>query len=723
MQATPIPRFERNEAYGAMAIGLVIWNLGTDGYNYVQGMAETVIRDYVSWNTYEGGIFGYPMHRVTVDGFTWYGTALRSRAWSSADYKTRDITIRNFNIIGGEAAGIDVSSGSEGDFRIENGTVQSAASGGANIFIPRMHTPGTGATVRPRRVEVRNVQFQPWPGRSVTNLRKDWGNANQPPTTPDEAYVYAYNGNASDNFQWFYTQQGTQNIAGGQAPCTTTRAGIVGIVCPIGAAPPATPIPPPSSPTPPPSSPTPPPPTGDPAPPSSPSPPTLTLACPSNQSATSPNGQPVVVTYPAPQASGGTPPITVTSSPGSGTAFPIATTTVIATAKDSLGQQASCSFTVAVNSQQPATITVTNVSELHSAIDALVSGRTIVIRPGTYRLERVLRIRNGVTDVTVKGSTGNRRDVVILGQGMSNPEVSIGFHIENAQDVVLSDLSLGEFSSNAILLRGEAGADRIHISNVRLFDVGQQFIRSTVSGQTPNGVDDVVVVDSLIEYTDIGPATGAVDGIQVNFGARWSIRQNVFRNIHVPAGAANTRRAAVVMSSGSQDTEVAGNSFVNCERAVAFGLGPETGYAHSHSGGTIVNNFIHRTQSVNADASILVWDSPGTEVLHNTVIQSGTFPTAIEYRFNGSVGIQIMNNLTDGRIDRRNGAQGTEVGNYTQATAGMFADLAAGDLHLREAAADAVDRGVIVQGVTVDWDGQARPRGPAPDIGADELGR
>jgi hypothetical protein len=178
-----------------------------------------------------------------------------------------------------------------------------------------------------------------------------------------------------------------------------------------------------------------------------------------------------------------------------------------------------------------------------------------------------------------------------------------------------------------------------------------------------------------------------------------------------------------MMVSGSQDTEVAGNSFINCERAVAFGQGPQTGYAHSHSGGTIVNNFIHRTQPVNADTSILVWDSPGTEVLHNTVIQSGTFPTAIDYRFSGSVGIQIMNNLTDGTIDRRNGAQGTAAGNYTQATAGMFANLAAGDLHLREAADDAVDRGVVVQGVSVDWDGQARPRGPAPDIGADELGR
>ena len=41
-----------------MAIGLVIWNLETDGYNYVQGMGETLIKDFASWNCYEGAIYG-----------------------------------------------------------------------------------------------------------------------------------------------------------------------------------------------------------------------------------------------------------------------------------------------------------------------------------------------------------------------------------------------------------------------------------------------------------------------------------------------------------------------------------------------------------------------------------------------------------------------------------------------------------------------------------------
>jgi hypothetical protein len=129
--------------------------------------------------------------------------------------------------------------------------------------------------------------------------------------------------------------------------------------------------------------------------------PPLTLMCPANQSASSPTGQPVTLTYPAPQSSGGTPPVTVIASPARGTAIPVGTTSVSAAAQDANGQRASCSFTVTVTavSQTPGTVTVTSPSELHRAIDTLLSGTTILIKPGTYRLDRELRIRN-VTKVT-----------------------------------------------------------------------------------------------------------------------------------------------------------------------------------------------------------------------------------------------------------------------------------------------------------------------------------
>jgi hypothetical protein len=74
----------------------------------------------------------------------------------------------------------------------------------------------------------------------------------------------------------------------------------------------------------------------------------LGVTCPSNITvwATSPAG--AVVNYPAPTASGGCPPFTVTASPPSGSTFPIGTNTVTGTAIDGCAQTNTCAFTVIV---------------------------------------------------------------------------------------------------------------------------------------------------------------------------------------------------------------------------------------------------------------------------------------------------------------------------------------------------------------------------------------
>jgi hypothetical protein len=365
-------------------------------------------------------------------------------------------------------------------------------------------------------------------------------------------------------------------------------------------------------------------------------------------------------------------------------------------------------------------VTVSTVSALQSAVATLTSGTTILISPGVYRLTQELRIRNGVTNVALRGTTNNRDDVVILGTGMNTPGINIALKVENAQDVLIANLSIGEAFWHPIQLQGEAGAERVRVYNVRLFDAGQQFLKSTVNPASPNGVDDGVVEYSLLEYTSIGPAHGYTEGIDVHHGARWIIRYNLFRNIHVPATAPDKFRPAILMWSGSRDTLVDSNVFIDCERGIIFGLGPQSPYAHSHSGGTIVNNFIYRTQAVNADAGISVWDSPGTKVLHNTVIQNGTYRNAIEYRFPGTTGVEIVNNLTDGQIQLRDGAQGSVYNNYTAATPAYFVNPAAGDLHLTAAASAALDLGVYLPLVERDWDGEPRISGAAADLGADE---
>ena len=366
-------------------------------------------------------------------------------------------------------------------------------------------------------------------------------------------------------------------------------------------------------------------------------------------------------------------------------------------------------------------VDVSTVAELQAAVANLTSGVTIRIARGRYPLTQELRIGNGVRDVAIVGATGNRDDVVIVGSGMNTPGVNIAIKVETAQDVRIADLSVGEAFWHPIQLKGESGADRIHISNVRVFDSGEQFIKATVDFSHPDGVDDVIVEGSLIEFTVIGPAHGYTEGIDIHHGANWIIRDNVIRNIRVPAGATYVNRPGVLAWSGSRNTQVYNNTFINCERAIIFGQGGQEQFGNSHSGGAIYNNFIVRTEPQHADAGISIWDSPGTRVFHNTVIQNGTYPTAIEYRFASTSGVEIVNNLTDGAILARDGASGVVSHNYTQAAAGFFVNAAAADLHLTSAAIPAIDAGTVVSSVPADKDGQARPAGSAPDLGADEL--
>src|SRR5439155_9602568 len=120
---------------------------------------------------------------------------------------------------------------------------------------------------------------------------------------------------------------------------------------------------------------------------------------------------------------------------------------------------------------------------------------------------------------------------------------------------------------------------------------------------------------------------------------------------------------------------------------------------------------------------ILVYDSPGTKVYHNTVLTNGNSRKSIEARWT-TTGADFQNNLADAPLSARDGAVFTQGGNYLSASAAMFLAPAAGDLHL---VANGLTQGTVIDqvsplaDVTQDWDGDARPIGGRAYIGADEL--
>lgn len=358
-------------------------------------------------------------------------------------------------------------------------------------------------------------------------------------------------------------------------------------------------------------------------------------------------------------------------------------------------------------------VNVSTVSALQSAVWNAEPNTTIVVAPGTYQLANTLHLEN-VSNVSIRGATGNRDDVVLVGRGMTNADyrnVPHGILLTNAQDVLIADLTIRDVWYHSVALN--AGTERPVLHNLRLLDAGEQFVKASVDN-VGGGVDGGIVQYSLIEYTTNAP-TYYTNGVDVHTGIGWSIRDNVFRNIRGPAG--QLAGPAVLVWNGSRDTVTSGNLFLNVERAIHYGLLGDR--PNDHVGGSIHNNFIYRSSSQPGDVGIGVFNSPDTDVLHNTIVLSGTYPNAIEYRFSGTTGVVIANNLSDAAIARRDSAQGTISNNITTAGPEWFVDAAAGDLHLA-ATSPAIDA-ALASATLFDFDGQSRPSGGAADVGADEV--
>ncbi len=373
-------------------------------------------------------------------------------------------------------------------------------------------------------------------------------------------------------------------------------------------------------------------------------------------------------------------------------------------------------------------VNVSTVPQLQNAVANLASNTTILIADGDYPLTQMLRFRSGVSNVALRGLSGNRGAVVLRGPGMSNPNFGNVPHvisIEEADDVLIADLTLRDAYYHLVQVHGEDGPQRPRFHNLHLIDAGEQFIKGSTNGaqQPRRYTDGGVVACSLFEYTDRARSwyTNAVD---VLAGADWVIRDNVFRRIRAPLG--QLAGPAVLMWRNSLNTVVERNHFIECDRAIALGLSApdinsRAGEAvFDHQGGVVRNNFIYRAGS--GDVGITVNYALNFKILHNTVLLNGTFPWgAIEYRFAASSGT-IRYNLTDAPIWQRDGATAALAGNVTNAQPGWFANAAAGDLHLLPSASAAIDQAAALADAPDDYDAQARPIGPAPDVGADEYG-
>lgn len=384
----------------------------------------------------------------------------------------------------------------------------------------------------------------------------------------------------------------------------------------------------------------------------------------------------------------------------------------------------------------PAALTIVEVDTAQELADAcwnLASDTAIVIAPGVYELADV-DFPNGVdgrltvgrygaepiSNVELRGATGNPEDVVLLGAGMLDPAVPFGIQIFTATDVLIADLSVGEVYYHAIAIQGDQGADRVRLYHLRAFDAGQQIVKA--SG---GGADDVVIELSEIFYTagavqhpeGSPPGSCYTNGIDAIGVDGWIVRDNLIRDIRCQDGS--LAGPALLLWQGSSGSIVERNAFVDCSRGVSLGL---VSGGSDHVGGLVRNNLFRWDPSTDPGYSIdvpIYSVSPGSKILHNTVLVGGHYPNAIEVRFATATGVEVRSNLSDATIQLRDGASATLSDNETAAPDDWFVDANAVDLRLTPlatAAFGAVERHVDA---TDDFAGWTRPESPAlTELGA-----
>jgi len=372
-------------------------------------------------------------------------------------------------------------------------------------------------------------------------------------------------------------------------------------------------------------------------------------------------------------------------------------------------------------------IRVSSEEELGWAVGNIEDNTTIVLAPGTYNLAATISIT--ADNVTIRGELDDCSSVHLVGAGMRNRnygDVQHGFWIR-AKDTLIANMTISEVFFQNIAIDGNAQSP--HIYNVRMLNPGTQFVKVNPISFA-EGVDNGIVEYSVMAFTNGPPTidrnnggTGYTNGVDIHAGANWRISNNRFSNFHTPDTADNLVNPAVLVWNGAEGTITENNVFINVDRAIAYGLINRT---HDHQGGVIRNNMIVQAPGLfsaerrtKTDASIIVWDSPNTQVLHNTILNNGNSPNAIDLRWVIDAG-EVFNNLTDAPIRHRDQNFFSSRDNITNAEADWFVDPPSGNLRLGLGITAPLGKARRHELAQYDIDGVLRSAGVNIDVGANE---
>ncbi|CAN5310042.1 hypothetical protein BH10BAC1_BH10BAC1_01640 [soil metagenome] len=395
---------------------------------------------------------------------------------------------------------------------------------------------------------------------------------------------------------------------------------------------------------------------------------------------------------------------------------------------------AQCNCTTPLPAPTGATVTLlpsSGIAGINAAISSATVPTTIYLSDGTYSIPTGTYILVSKPDITIRSLSGNRDMVIINGTGMQSQSGDYhGIQIARG-NCTIADLTIKNIDCHPIQVNFNTtfDIDNVLIHNVHIIDGGQQLIKINVSG-TGMFSDNGIIECSLLEYTTSLP-TGYwyTNGVDLQGGTGWIIRDNVFRRIKASMDqyiAGYSAGPSIICFKQSSNTLVERNTILDCDEGIFFGNWGDTG--PSHSGGIIRNNFIRG--DIYTRAGIGISRSPNALVINNTIYSPGSNAyqsqslTSVEITGAEATGCVLQNNIMDEYVNITGAAPSpTQVTNISASGASHYINPSAiyplyPDLHLLPSSS-AINTGTSHASRTTDYDCQT-PTG-AVDVGADEL--
>ncbi|MBK8012205.1 MAG: hypothetical protein IPK13_12725 [Deltaproteobacteria bacterium] len=363
---------------------------------------------------------------------------------------------------------------------------------------------------------------------------------------------------------------------------------------------------------------------------------------------------------------------------------------------------------------------------LDAILDGAPEGATLLLEDGSYILSTPLTITT--RGLIVRALSGNRERVILRGGAPNTPVLSI-----LADNVAIASLTIRDSVDDAI----QVGLGNVNESahGTVFYDISVIDSRNADIRARAYSDGGLIACSSFLRTDDLRQRTGgscaSFYGLNLSGVRDWRVELNLLRGHNCGNLATGP---SIGLQTGTRDIQVLRNVIVDPFQGIRSGLdsvsNPDRriyfdtpcGDASNidNVGGIIANNFVFSSHS-DFDTGIAAWSSCDTLIAHNTIYSADHSRqlSSIEWR-DPITDVTVSNNLTNFRLLERDGAQATVENNIDDMDANWVVDPLHGDLHLTEAAVDAIGGASLlpVTGCTVDIDGETRSD-PA-DIGADE---